>query len=64
MKQTIREVLDDMANSQINLGSEAAREAIAVLISAALKTRGCYTEYDNGDGEIEEQKVSPAILKS
>jgi len=52
MKQTIREVLDDMAGGKINLASETARETIANLISAALKTKGIYTEY--GDDEIEE----------
>ena len=51
MKQTIRQVLDDMKDSQINLGSEAARETIASLVSAALKTKGTYTELD--DSEIE-----------
>ena len=51
MKQTIRQVLDDMKDSQINLGSETARETIASLVSAALKTKGTYTELD--DSEIE-----------
>ena len=37
MKQTIRQVLDNMKDSQINLGSSAARETIASLVSAALK---------------------------
>jgi len=55
MKQTIREVLDDMADGQINLASDKARETITNLISAALKIKGCYTEY--GDDEIEEQKA-------
>ena len=55
MKQTIRQVLDDMKDSQINLGSETARETISSLVSAALKNKGCYTEYD--DSEIEEQEA-------
>ena len=55
MKQIIMDVLDDMSNSQVNLASEAARETVSSLISAALKTKGCYTEYD--DSEIEEQKA-------
>ena len=55
MKQTIRQVLDDMKDSQINLGSEAARETIASLVSVALKDKGTYTEY--GDDEIEEQNA-------
>ena len=55
MKQIIMDVLDDMSESQINLASEAARETVSTLISAALKTKGIYTEY--GDDEIEEQKA-------
>ena len=55
MKQTIRDVLDDMSDSQINLASDAARETVSNLISVALKTKGSYTEY--GDDEIEEQKA-------
>jgi hypothetical protein len=55
MKQTIRQVLDELGDTQINLGSEAARETIASLVSAALKTKGTYTEYT--DEEIEKEKV-------
>ena len=55
MKQTIREVLDDMAGGQINLASETARETIATLISAALKTKGKYTEYT--EYELNEQEA-------
>ena len=55
MKQIIKDVLDDMTNSQINLASEAARNMVSSLISAALKTRGCYTEYD--DYELDEQEA-------
>ena len=55
MKQTIRDVLDDMSNSQVNLESSAARETISSLISVALKTKGFYTEYS--DSEIEEQNA-------
>ena len=54
-KQTIKDVLSDMSEGQINLGSEAARETISNLISVALKTKGTYTEYD--DSEIEEQEA-------
>ena len=53
MKQIIKDVLDDMSEGQINLGSEAARETVSSLISVALKTKGTYTEYT--DDEIEEQ---------
>ena len=55
MKQIIRDVLADMSESQINLASEAARNMVSDLISAALKTKGSYTEYD--DSEIEEQNA-------
>ena len=55
MKQIIRDVLADMSESQINLASEAARNMVSDLISAALKTKGCYTEYANS--EIEEQEA-------
>ena len=55
MKQIIKDVLDDMSNSQVNLGSDAARNMISTLISTALECKGCYTKY--GDDEIEEQEV-------
>ena len=55
MKQTIRQVLDDMKDSQINLGSESARETIASLVSAALKDKGTYSEYT--EDEIEKEKA-------
>ena len=55
MKQTIRQVLDNMKDSQINLGSSAARETIASLVSAALKTKGTYSEYT--EDEIEKEKA-------
>ncbi|MBC8428300.1 hypothetical protein H8D04_00310 [bacterium] len=45
MKQIIKDVLEDMSVDQPNLVSEAARETIASLISAALKTYGEYTKY-------------------
>ena len=55
MKQIIKDVLDDMTHSQVNLGSNAARKMVSTLISTALKSKGTYTEY--GDDEIEEQKA-------
>ena len=55
MKQIIKDVLDDMSNSQVNLGSSAARKMVSTLISSALESKGSYTEY--GDDEIEEQKA-------
>ena len=62
MKQIIMNVLDDMSESQINLASSAARETVSSLISAALKTKGCYTEYD--DYELDEQKARAAWVCS
>ena len=55
MKQTIRRVLDELGDTQINLGSSAARETIASLVSAALKTKGTYSEYT--EDEIEKEKA-------
>ena len=52
MKQLIMDVLEDMVGGQVNLASEAARKMVATTITAALKTKGIYTEY--GDDEIEE----------
>ena len=55
MKQTIRQVLDELGDTQINLGSSAARETIASLVSAALKDKGTYSEYT--EDEIEKEKA-------
>jgi|ETNmetMinimDraft_25_1059894.scaffolds.fasta_scaffold21647_4 hypothetical protein len=55
MKQIIKDVLEDMSSSQVNLGSSAARKMVSTLISTALESKGCYTEYD--DSEIEEQNA-------
>jgi hypothetical protein len=55
MKQIIMDVLNDMSHSQVNLGSNAARKMVSTLISTALKSKGCYTEYD--DSEVEEQNA-------
>ena len=49
------DVLEDMVGGQVNLASEAARKMVATTITAALKTKGTYTEY--GDDEIEEQNA-------
>ena len=62
MKQTIREVLEDMASGQINLESEAARNNIATLISAALKAKGTYAKYTKS--EIDEQKARDSWICS
>ena len=55
MKQIIKDVLSDMSEGQINLGSEAARETVASLVSAVLKTKGEYKKHTND--ELEEQKA-------
>jgi len=55
MKKLIKEVLDDLKYSQVNLESKSAREMIANLISAVLKAKGSYKEYT--DYEIDEQKA-------
>ena len=55
MIQTIKEVLEDMAGGQINLASKTARETIARLITAALKTKGKYTTYT--EYEVDEKKA-------
>ena len=62
MKQIIKDVLDDMSNSQVNLASDAARETVSSLISAALKTNGFYKEYT--DYELDEQKARAAWVCS
>ena len=55
MKQIIKDVLDDMSNSQVNLGSSAARKMVSTLISTALESKGSYKEYT--DYELDEQKA-------
>ena len=55
MKQIIRQVLDELGDTQINLGSKAARETVASLVSVALKNKGSYREYT--DEEIDKQAI-------
>ena len=62
MKQIIMDVLKDMSNDQINLASEAARETVSSLISAALKAQGYNNKnkvnsYLTTDLSEEEQKA-------
>ena len=45
MKQVILDVLEDVSQEQVNLESEAAREMVANLLIASIKSKGCYTEY-------------------
>ena len=55
MKQIIKDVLDDMSNSQVNLGSSAARKMVSTLISTALESKGSYKEYT--EYELDEQEA-------
>ena len=62
MKQIIMNVLDDMSESQINLASNAAREIVASLISAALKVQGYNNKnkvnsYLTADISVEEKEA-------
>jgi len=49
MKEIIMEVLDEVADSQLNLSSESARETLSNLISATLKSKGHYRQYPTDD---------------
>ena len=40
MKQLIMDVLEDMSNDQVNLASEIARETIANIIVATIRSKG------------------------
>ena len=55
MKQLINDVLEDIADSQPNLHSEAARENISTAIMSVLKAKGSYKEYT--EYELDEQKA-------
>ena len=50
MKQLIKDILEDVAKGQPNLESEAAREVVANLIMAGIKSNGWYLDL----GEKEE----------
>ena len=56
MKQIIKDVLEDMSIGQVNLVSDAARELVAMTISAALKTKGKYIEYTDDELDIQDAK--------
>ena len=56
MKHLIREVLDKHKDSQINLGSEVARENIASEISEALIKNGTYTKDSEMDKQMAREK--------
>ena len=53
MKEIIMKVLDEVADSQLNLSSEAARKTLANLITAALST----------ENEVDEYKPWPGLDK-
>ena len=44
MKKLIKDILEDVAKGQPNLESEAAREMIASLIIASIKSKGWYLD--------------------
>ena len=44
MKKLIKDVLDEMAKSQVNLASEAAQDMIVNLIMAGIKEKGWFLE--------------------
>ena len=56
MKKLIMDILADMAEGQINLGSEAARENIASKISEALIENGTYTKDSEMDKQVAREK--------
>ena len=65
MKEIIKEVLDGMSGSQMNLESDGAREVIASTISSELKKRGHYREFpSDNDASVRPVVVSFALSKS
>ena len=62
MKQLIKGVLEDIAESQPNLQSESARENIATSIISVIKSKGSYIEFT--DSEIDEQKMKDSWVCS
>tara|TARA_R100000908_G_scaffold53404_1_gene28707 strand:+ start:1235 stop:1636 length:402 start_codon:yes stop_codon:yes gene_type:complete len=51
MKEIIKEVLDGMSGSQMNLESDGARELISSTISTELKKRGHYRKFPTDNNE-------------
>ena len=63
MKQVILDVLEDVSQGQVNLKSEAARETVANLIMAGIKTKGWYLNLGRVSTRIkEEQKLNEKKL--
>ena len=57
MKQLILDVLEDMSNDQINLASETARETIANIIVATIRTsKGWYLDLNHSKKQEEADK--------
>tara|TARA_R100000008_G_C3478739_1_gene112735 strand:+ start:61 stop:339 length:279 start_codon:yes stop_codon:yes gene_type:complete len=56
MKQIIKNVLTDVAGRQINLDSKAARDMLADLLTAALKTHGTYKQHTLDELELAEER--------
>ncbi len=57
MKQLIMDVLEDMSNDQINLASETARETIANIIVATIRTsKGWYLDLNHSKKQEEADK--------
>jgi len=56
MKHLIREVLDKHKDSQINLGSEVARENIALEIFEVLIENGTYTKNSEMNKQMAREK--------
>jgi len=54
MQKIIEDVLEDLTGKQLNFESKTARETISKAIITALKSKGCFTEYD----DIEEEQIS------
>ena len=63
MKQLIKDVLEDIAESQPNLYSESARENIATVIISAIRAsdKGWYLDLDHSE---EREKKDKKILES
>jgi len=69
MKEIIRQVLDELSDTQINLGSFAARDTVAKLVTSALKSKGNYTEFQthesyaniNDKGEIDDDAIGGRV---
>ena len=51
MIKIIKRVLNRHRDTQGNMGSEAFRDLLAVEIAAVMKSKGCYTEYDDSEAK-------------